>query len=89
MDPLLGGSGKTDEDISKASSLTMSPSREQFFKAHSASPFAKDIDSLDDRLTARRKSSRSSATSWFKKLASPVVTNLMRSQTTGNFLKIF
>lgn len=81
-DPLLT-TLETSDGGSIKSSIEMSPSRAQFLKEHSASPFAKEFASLDGRLSERRKSSRQGASSWLKKFASPMVSNLMRSQTTG------
>ncbi|KAE9550799.1 hypothetical protein FO519_005989 [Halicephalobus sp. NKZ332] len=81
-DPLTASVHSEEERKAKSASLNISPSREQFLREHSASPFAKDLASLDDRLMSKRKSSSKGPSSWFKKLtSSPVVSNLMRSHT--------
>ena len=83
-DPLTASVNSEEERKAKSASLNISPSREQFLREHSASPFAKDMANLDDRLMNKRKSSSKGPSSWFKKLtSSPVVSNLMRSHTTG------
>uniref|UniRef100_A0A7E4W0N1 UDENN domain-containing protein n=1 Tax=Panagrellus redivivus TaxID=6233 RepID=A0A7E4W0N1_PANRE len=87
-DPLNASTHSVEDRSARKSQSchTASPSREQYFREHNASPFAKDIATIDDRLASKRKSLKiGSTTSWLRKLASsPVVSNLMRSNTTEN-----
>ncbi|MCP9266048.1 C-myc promoter-binding protein [Dirofilaria immitis] len=61
---------------------TMSPSRLQFIKEHSTSPFANELhhnESMDSKLNEK-------SNSWLRGLtSSPIVSKLMRSNATSNF----
>ncbi|VBB28437.1 unnamed protein product [Acanthocheilonema viteae] len=83
IDPL--GAMNMPQNLSatpKQTGETMSPSRLRFIKEHSTSPFANELqhdESVDSRLNEK-------SNSWLRGLtSSPIVSKLMRSNTTSNF----
>ncbi|CAD5226693.1 unnamed protein product [Bursaphelenchus xylophilus] len=84
-DPLGAYSnGEIKREISKGSlNETLSPSRHQFIKEHSTSPFSKEMDDLDKKLAQERKKSSKLGGSWLKGFTtSPMINKLMK--TTGS-----
>ncbi|CAD5218783.1 unnamed protein product [Bursaphelenchus okinawaensis] len=80
-DPLGAGNGALKRDASEgAISEMLSPTRQQFIKEHSVSPFSKELDDLDRKMSQERKKSFKLGGSWLKGLTtSPMINRLMKS----------
>jgi hypothetical protein len=67
---------------SDSSKVFLSPSRQKFIREHSATPFSGDDGAAKE--SSNKKKSYKLGGSWFKGIAnSPIVSKLMRSQTSG------
>lgn len=87
LDP-LNASIASEESRSKSLDprTVMSPSRQQFLREMSASPFAEELNALDAKREHKSKKGFKFGGSWLKGLTStPIMSKIMRSQTAGEF----
>jgi hypothetical protein len=86
LDPLNASIASEERSKSLDPRTVMSPSRQQFLREMSASPFAEELNALDAKREHKSKKGFKFGGSWLKGLTStPIMSKIMRSQTAGEF----